>query len=420
MPLDIGLNPPEGFGGGEYGGGPYGGNYYSGPTPVVLVYGTTASDEDLFASSRITSFRFELLGPVTDHSGVTFNEGYLGVLNGVEGGSVSWQSVASIKGGGNIAVTDLHQDVDWLNVRIRIVALLQEAGSSLPATEYSIGVFLPSAPVAEWTDLGRSWDVELLDKCSILDQDIVTDSNGDIITYALPIGYNVIQAVKELIVGVGETAQAIEPGNETLSAPMTWNAGTTRLKIINDLLQTAGYFSLWCDGLGQYRVTKYAPPSQRPPVYEMLAPFSDGPNSVMSPDWTQDRDIYGIPNRVVVIGQGDSENPALVAVAENTDPSSPFSRSSRGRWITEVLTDVEAVDIAELESYAVRRLAESSSVTSSIKLKHIFLPNLPVNSTVLFTNEKAKMTEVLCYLSSTTVNFDPLALCVSEIREAIV
>jgi hypothetical protein len=373
------------------------------PVPVLF------EPEEVLSGSRSTEYVFDLM----DHT-----EQLIGSLTNVSGGSIEWTSGTAIKAGGSITVTDLGQQIDWLNVRIRPRCLVSSVGTEEPI-ETGLGVYLAAAPVEDWDETGRVWSVELLDKLSLLDGDIVTDLNGDPVTYVAPVGANVIQIVVDLIEGIGETAPAIVPDTKVLANSMTWDVGTSILQIINDLLEAAGYASLWTDGWGQFRAEPYVSPANRTPVYEALNPFSKGDGSLMGPKWRNDKDIYGIPNRYVAISQGSGDEESLVAVATNEDPSSPFSYQARGRWVTRVVTGVEATSQEDLEARALMGLSQASSVTAGISLEHVFLPDLLINRTVKFTNPDAGL-DLLCYVTKTSVEFDPTALCKTEIREAVV
>lgn len=326
---------------------------------------------------------------------------------------------ASIAIGDQLKVVSVSftQQVDWLNARIRPMIRIQRLGGGddpdgrlVPA-----GVFLCAAPVEAWTAIGLRREVELADKLSILDQDIASGDPAGIAAYAAPAGANVIDLVKTLIGETGELTPAIQPDSKVLASPMLWDVGTTRLRIINDLLDAGGYFSLFCDGYGQYQAVPYVQPSDRVPVYESLAPFSDGPQSLMAPEWTRDRDIYSIPNRYLVVGQGDGTTAALTSLATNTDPNSPYSYPSRGRWITEVAIGVEAVDQSALDTIARARLSSATSITNQITLQHIFLPDLHVNSVVHFVNPGSGL-DLYCYVVHTTIPMDPLKLCTTVMR----
>lgn len=365
------------------------------------------NDLDVLSGSRVTAYRFDLLDQ---------DENLLGYLQNVlPGGEVSFDSYSSIKGSGRISVTDLGDDeIDWLNVRIRPTVLISRVGGASTVIEVPVGVYLCSAPTEKWTATGRAWDIELHDKLSILDQDIATGVVNGVAAYTAAAGANIITLVKTLIGETGEAYPAILPDTSTLPNSLVWEVGTTRLKIINDLLDAGNYFSLWCDGQGQYQATPYVDPSNRPVLYESIHPFSSGPDSLMDPAWQRDRDIYSVPNRYVCIGQGSGTDEALVSEATNTNPLSPYSYARRGRWITTVETGVEAATQAALDAIAARRLAAATSVTTSITVQHAFLPDMLINTVVRFTNPSALL-NIICTVRTTTIPFSPTALCSSKL-----
>lgn len=378
-----------------------------GTLPVVQFKPTV----DLLVGGRVTDYRFDLLDS---------EENLIGVLDSVSPeGSLDWTTATAIKGGGSITVTDVDgHGIDWLNVRIRPAVLLSSDGGG-PVAEYPLGVFLVSAPVRTMTAEGSTLAIELLDKLSILDQDIVTDDSLMPVSFVAPINANVIATVVDLIQGCGEATPALTPGAETLAASMVWEVGVPVLQIVNELLEAAGYFSLYTDGAGQYRADKYVAPSARPPIYEAANPFSAGESSLMSPEWTHDRDIYGVPNRYVAISQGSGETEGLIAVATNESPSSPYSFQARGRWITRTVTGVEATSQAELQTRAQMGLSGASAVTSALSIQHVFLPELRINQAVRFINPGIGL-NLLCYVTKTDVPFDPTELCRTELREAVI
>lgn len=309
------------------------------------------------------------------------------------------------------------QLADWLNVRIRPMIRIQRlGGGDDPAgTLVPAGVYLCAAPVENWDATGLRRNVELIDKLSILDQDIASGSSSVITAYSALAGANIITLVTTLIAETGETHPAIQPDTKVLASPLMWDIGTTRLKIINDLLDAAGYFSLWVDGWGQYQATPYVQPTDRAPIYTSIAPFSDGPHSLMDSAWTRDRDIYSVPNRFLAVSQGDGETAALVSTATNVDPASPYSFPARGRWITQVEIGIEAVTQAALDTIARARLSSATSVTNQITLDHVFLPDLHINSVVHFVNPDSQL-DIYCYVVRTTIPFDPTKLCQTTMR----
>jgi hypothetical protein len=383
--------------------------------PLILPSGLVPAPalfqpEEALAGGQVVGYRFDRLSSAG---------ALLGVIDGVEGGRLSSSSANAIKTTGTLTVADLGQDIDWLNDRVRPVALIEGLGGTAGETEHPLGVYIAAAPSEAWSETGRVWQVELMDKLAILDQDIATDLDGNPVLYVAPIGANVVDLVKDLIAGTGEAVPAIEPDSKALSTSMTWDVGTPLLAIINGLLEAAGYASLWVDNLGQYRVSPYTSPAQREPVYSQEAPFVVGDRSVLSPEWTRDRDIYSIPNRYVAIGQGSGEAEAPVAVVTNTNVNSPFSYQARGRWVTRVVTGIEAASEADLETRALMGLAQASSVTSGLSIQHRFLPDLKVNDVIRFHHPDAGL-DLLCYVTRIETDLSADSLCRTEIREAIV
>lgn len=360
--------------------------------------------DDLLWQPRANSFRFDLLDT---------SDGLIGSLDGVQpGGSVQQDSTAAVHGSGSITVTDIGQGVDWTGVRVRPVLTMTDPSGN--GTEYPLGVFIPAAPQETWTDFGRSWAVQLTDKLGVLDTNIPTDSSGNPVTYGVPAGANVIGTVCQLIEGAGGTTEAIQPDSESLVKAMAWTLGTSTLQIINDLLAASGYFSLSCNGAGQYQCTSYVVPSQRPPLFTGRNPFSDTPgDSLMSPDYTRNCDVYGIPQFLLAIAQGDGTNPALTSVGTNPNPAP----SQVGRWV--VNSSLQATSQAALDSQALMLMSQAMSVTSTFTVSHLWLPTLGMNQAVQFVDSRGDF-DMLCYVTSTTTALDPTGMCQSNLSEAVI
>lgn len=330
-----------------------------------------------------------------------------GTLDGVDGGSLDWTIGATIRGSGTLNVTDTGQGIDWLNTRIRPVYVLNGT------TEWPRSVFTPSTPTEKWSGVGRSWQVALLDKSCVLDQDLVTA------TYALDVGTNVIATVRGLITGAGEDAGAITDSAAVLAAPIVWLMGTSKLSIINDLLSMAGYFALWVDMNGQFRAEPYAPPASRSSVYA----FVDDANSIYGADFTHTADIYSVPNKVAHLSQSTGTTPALTSVATNMDPTSPYSYPSRGRWIVnaDAATPVAATDQAALDLITRRDLINSTSVTAEVAFTHAPLAGIEINAVVSLTNTPAGI-NALHVVTKTHLDIEgggALALATSTIRAVV-
>lgn len=311
---------------------------------------------------RIEGFRFDLLD---------LGDNVLGGLPGVLGdaGSLESSVYATIRGSGNLGLRA--SGVDWLAHRVRVSYVLGD-------TVVPLITAIPRAPVEKHTATGTSLDVELFDKTVILSEDAFGAS------YGLPAGANIVDAVADVITSTGEPESALllVPSSDTLAAGVVWVAGTSKLKIVNDLLDAAGYFALYCDGLGRFRADPYTTPSSRPVEWQF-----EGSRGLYLPEWTRDADVFAVPNRYVCVGRTEGDAAALMSVAEDVSDG-PFSYGSRGRWISRTDTDVEAASQGVLDLIAARRLFEAQQVTETFEFVHPWLP-FGLNSVVEFAGVRA-------------------------------
>jgi hypothetical protein len=347
---------------------------------------------DPVSGNRTQWFTYELLDN---------GEAPKGSLPNVTGGRLEWHANAAVKGGGKITiVSGSRSEIPWLHRRVKIIMHIEGLG------EYPLGVFIPSAPIERWDDMNLTLDIELLDKCSIIDNDYVLD------TYSVAEGTKVTTAVRNLIESTGENAGSITDSDETLKKALSWESGTSKLQIVNDLLEAANYFSLQVDGNGNYRVQKYRVPRNRATVHH----FSDDNAAIYTPEFEYEKDVYSIPNKVVIIAQGDGAEEGMKAVATNENPDSPYSYQSRGRWIVDVVKGVEATSQEALNDRALGRLIQLTSPTGLISINHAPLPWLEVNDVVRFKRTEADI-DVRAVVSSTEITLDPMALQRTALQE---
>lgn len=313
------------------------------------------------------------------------------------GGSVEFTQNTRLRGSGSLTLVDA-EDVDWLSDRVRVS--YQIDGGSI-----GLGVWLLSAPTMRSQGDSKVWDIDLLSKLSILDEDAVDRP------FSLPPGTVVTRAVEDLIVSAGETNLSVTGSTEKTTSALVWEAGTPKLTIINDLLASINYFSLWIDGAGQFRVEPYERPGARLLAWE----FKPGVDSVHLDAWERDQDTTGVPNRVVVVSQPEGEEEALRAVAENNNPDSPFSFQARGRWVTYVETGVEASSQKVLDSLAQRRLVDRSSPVANIEISNLPLPLNPGDA-VSFEHDGHRVFGVV---QKWSMSLEPTALAKTTIREVL-
>lgn len=350
------------------------------PTTGQILYG-----------DRTTSYRWEVL---THAAGIDTLAGYLGgVIDG--SASLTWELFTPVKGSGHLRVADLATaDAGFLrmgqlaltSVRLRPVLVID----GLP--EIPFGVFLLSGASEEWSGSGRVYRLDLLDRTTVLDQDRIETS------YTVDTATPILSAVATIIASSGESIAVDATVTTTLNSPMVWLAGTPKLKIVNDLLDALNYSALWVDGVGNLQATPYIVPAKRGTTYELLAGIPreliDGPTSIYADEWSRDRDLFDVPNKVITVQSATGAAAALTGVYTNTDPASPFSYPSRGRWkvadpiIVETPAGTDAAVITFLNAKAQQYLIAASAVQAQVEVSHLPVP-LRVSDVLRFANSQA-------------------------------
>lgn len=328
----------------------------------------------------------------------------LGDLEGVLGGQIDASAYATVKSTGSLTVKDVGQIVDGQWSQYRVQPIYTVNGEETP-----LGVFLPSTTTDDWDDTTRTWTVELADKTSILDGTVLGEF------YTVPAGSNVVSTVKALIERSGEAAGAITPSTQTTLGTLTFEPKDTLLSVINDLLGAANFFSLWCDGEGQYQVTPATSVTARP----ITAEFVDGRDgtALYKPGFSREQDMNSIPNRVIAISSSDADEPAMTARAENRNPDSPFSFDTLGYWIDHVEENVETTSQEALQQYAQRRLESLSSAVANIEITHWFEP-LIFNNAVRFRSQPARI-DGRYTVSKYSIPLTELGLMKTTLREVV-
>lgn len=391
--------------------------------PITLPSGTvplrSLTTGEVLYGDRVTSYRWEVLA----HSGGT--DSLVGYLDGVVDGSasLSWTLNTAVKGAGNLKVADLDKaqpgflrisDVALSSARLRPVLVIE----GLP--EIPLGVYLVSAAPEEWTAAGRVYSIELLDRASVLDQDELDAS------YTVSTATPILSAVASVIAAGGESIVVDATVTSTLTSPLTWPVGTTRLQIVNDLLSALNYNSLWVDGVGNFRATPYVVPAKRSIRYELLnmdRELVDGEESIYQPEWNRDIDMFDVPNKVIAVQTGTGSAEPLVGTWTNTDPASPFSYPSRGRWISKTISGVETPAgtnpevIAFLQARARQSLIAYSAVQGEVQVKHLPIP-IRVSDVLRFASTPAGI-DARHTVTSVKLAASPLGLMETKLQEVI-
>ena len=192
-----------------------------------------------------------------------------------------------------------------------------------------------------------------------------------------PIGYSVLEGANVLEIVSAKTkevarAPVIASSSDiALTTNFVSETGDTWLSFLSDLAQVADYrFAEEPSGaIGFSPNTKLV---KMAPIWE----FNDDNSSILYPDVSVERDLYGVPNVVEVI-YSPSEGTPMYVTAINNDPSSITSTVTRGRKIVYRDTDPSVPDgssEAQLQEYAQNLLKQMSEIEYSIKFSHGYCP----------------------------------------------
>lgn len=343
-------------------------------------------------SHRTEGYRVELLTKADES---------LGTLGFIEGGSLQWNSEADLPAGGRILLEGIDPSLTP-NVSKDRVRIWWEVEGETP---WALGVYVMASPSTLYRADGSSRDITLIDKLIVIRDDLLVS------TLQITSGTNIIQAVKAQIMASGETRIAATASSAVLANNMTWSPGTSRLKVINDLLTAANYGLLWTDRVGQFRVEPYVAPESRAVVWN----FEEGSTSIHSPNWQYDLDLWKATNRVVLVSQADSNGVVKVAYATDDNPDSPTSTVSMGRTLNPIVQEnVEAESQLALQTQANRLLLENSNVVGKLTVSHAAIP-VWYNEAVSFKSQGMNTRAIITKMS---LELKPGALVNAEWRQA--
>jgi hypothetical protein len=203
-------------------------------------------------------------------------------------------------------------------------------------------------------------DIEGYSKLQIYADDLVESR------YIVTSGTNVVNEVIRLI---GVTQYRIASSTLTLATNREWEIGTSKLKIINDLLEAINYASLRVANDGYFESGVYVLPADRTVDFAYL----NIPGGVLGTDVTDDLDLFSVPN-VFVRYVDNPDVPALRSVYINDNPYSPSSTVQRGRNITSCEKVDDVADQTTLDAITRRDAANASQVYSHVTFPTAIMP----------------------------------------------
>ncbi len=285
---------------------------------------------------------------------------YLGPLSNVLAGAVANNALGTIKRTARFTMLETGE-LDYLSDLVRPYARLAMPDGGF--VEWPLGTFSLATPDRLLDEVGVvTREVEAYDLLVVLNDDKTTDR------YSVAAGVAYTTALATVATGAG-LAYAITPSALTLPAAMEWEPGTTKLRVVNDLLSAINYKSATINELGVLLCQPYQSPTTRPTEYV----YADGSASVRRGGTRQGLDLFSVANRWVLV-KSEPDQTALTSTYTNADPLSPTSTASRGRTIVDFRTEQDAADQSTLDAKAARLAFEASQVFEAVDFETAAMP----------------------------------------------
>ena len=262
--------------------------------------------------------------------------------------------------------------------------------------KHPLGTFLVQTPSTSFN--GKVEDISIEAYTPLLE----LGENPPPIGYSILKGENVMDmayllSLDNMRAPVVKTTCDVKLHNDFIS-----DTSDTWLKFISDLMNNAKYYFM-LDEMGRVLFAPKQDTASMQPVWT----YDDSNSSILYPEISVDRDIYGIPNVVeVVYSRGTGY---YYAKAVNDDPNSPISTVNRGRTITHRVTDPDLIgDPTEnqIDEYAKQTLRDLSALEYTVTYKHGYCP-VRIGDCVRLNYEKAGLVNVKARVISQNISCEP-------------
>lgn len=210
-----------------------------------------------------------------------------------------------------------------------------------------------------------------------------------------PLGYSILKDTKIMDVAYDLCREHMRApvvktnSTKTLYSDFVANTDDTWTTFVNDLVSNAD-FKLDLDEVGRVVFS----PIQDIASLQHRWIYTDDNSSILYPEVTNKRDLYGIPNVVEVVYSTDSSY--LFSRIVNDDPNSPISTVNRGREIVyrDTSPNLSGEPTQEmLDDYATQLLRNLSCLEHRITYSHGYCP-VRIGDCVLLNYKKAGLNNV--------------------------
>ena len=213
---------------------------------------------------------------------------------------------------------------------------------------FQLGLFHLGLPKETNTPRGRVWHVDASD-LSIHLAESSTET-----PYTVTAGTNLLTAVKTIL-DTFDVRYSLPVTTLTAPVDVTWDAGISWLKVINDLLQAGNMLPIYAEPIGRLTTREWYSAAEKTPDVSYT-----GDDMILIPfDVEQDEMVA---NKIIAIAE-DPNRAELYSAKTNSDPSNPVSTVSLGRVITKVIKPSGPIaNQATLDAIAQRALEDAAAI----------------------------------------------------------
>ena len=289
------------------------------------------------------------------------------------------------------ATIDVTESTGECYIRVYLITIQNGVRERHP-----LGTFLVQTPSTSFD--GKIKDISLDVYTPLLE----LRENPPPIGYSILKGENIMDWAYRLVREKARAPVVKASSDETLYYDFVANTDDTWLTYLTDLIANAK-FEFGLDELSRILFL----PKQDTASLQPVVAFDDGNSSILYPDFSMSRDLYGIPNVVEVIYSSDKAN--YYSRIVNDDPNSPISTVNRGREITHRVTNPELSGIpaqGQIDEYAKQLLRELSTLEYTVTYKHGYYP-VRLGDCVRLNYERAEIKNVKAKVISQSIKCEP-------------
>ncbi len=278
------------------------------------------------------------------------------ILDKVKSCTINWDSEAETLGSATIDVTDV---TDECYIRVYLVTIQNGLRERFP-----LGTFLVQTPSSSFDGKSHSSSMDAYTPL------IELKENNPPLGYSMLRGGNIMERAYQIVRDNARAPVVKTMHSKTLYNDFVANTEDTWISFTNDLIANVKY-KLGLDEMCRILFVPEQDTASLQPVWT----YDDSNSSILHPEVSVNRDLYGIPNVVEVIYSTGTEY--YYGKAVNDDPNSPISTVNRGRTITHRVPNPGLPGnptAKHVQEYAEQVLREMSCLEYTISYTHGYCP----------------------------------------------